>query len=79
MGNNWTTVSPDGKNYIYGAEQNEAYDSNTNYKTFNVPTIGGLNRRIGVRDGRFVQDIELVKDGFGQLEGIGWTNIFSIF
>ena len=78
MGNNWTTVAPDGRNYIYGAEQNESYDSSTNYKTFNVPSIEGLNYRVGVRDGRFVKDIELVPYGFGQLEGIGWQNIFSI-
>ena len=67
-----------GGSYIYGAEQNEAYFSNTNYITYDNPDIQGLNFRKGVRDGRYVRDVEIVVNGFSQAEGIGWVNIFSI-
>ena len=77
MGNNWTTMLAEGA-FIYGAEQNDAYNTNTNYKTYNNPVIGGVNFRKGVRDGFYVRDEELVTNGFSLPEGIGWTNIFKI-
>ena len=76
MANNWTTLV--GDNYAYGVEQNDAYNSSTNYKTYNNPTINGMNYRQGVRNGCFVRDEELVVNGFSQAQGIGWQNIFSI-
>lgn len=76
MGNNWTTKL--GDNFVYGLEQNDDYNSSTNYKTANNPTINGLNWRYGVRSGCFVRDEEIVVNGFSQLEGIGWQNIFCI-
>ena len=73
MANNWTVQL--GESFIYGAEQNPAYFSNGNYAVYNNPNILGLNIRKGVRNGCYVRDIELVVNGFSQLEGIGWTNI----
>jgi hypothetical protein len=77
MANNWTTMLDNGS-FIYGAEQNDAYNSNTNYQLYNNPIIGGVNFRKGVRDGCFVRDVELVTNGFSLPENIGWTNIFKI-
>jgi len=77
MGNNWTTKLPNDQ-FIYGAEQNDQYNSSTNYQLYNNPTILGINFRKGVRDGYYVRDVELVTNGFSQAEGIGWTNIFKI-
>lgn len=76
MGNNWTTMI--GNNFIYGIEQNSDYFSAKNYENYNNPLINGLNFRKGVRGGIFVKDVEIVVNGFSQLEGIGWQNIFSI-
>lgn len=76
MANNWTTML--GDNFVYGIEQNEDYFNSTNYRSFNNPVINGLNYRKGVRGGEFVTDIELVVDGFSQVEGIGWQCIKRI-
>jgi len=76
MANNWT--SQINGTFIYGAEQNEDYINNTNYKSYNNPLLQGLNYRKGIRDGLFVIDEELVLYGFSGIEGVGWKNIFSI-
>ena len=80
MGNNWTSlVQQKGSSaYIYGADTNPAYLSNANYKVIENFDVNGLNTRVGVRDGNFVRDKELIEDGFSQAEGIGWSNIFLI-
>ena len=35
----------------------------------------GLRVRFGQRDGKYVDDAEIVVDGFNLAEGVGWQNI----
>jgi hypothetical protein len=77
MGNNWTTLLQNDDSYIYGLRQNEDYVVNTNYVDKTDAEVS-VNYRKGVRNGSFVIDEELYPLGFGDAQGIGWQNIYSI-